>query len=144
MMSTNPAKRVLAAAVLAVSVAAAMAQSVDGTTGSGSGSGWQSSWLDLKSPATFKKGEKLAIKVDGTAENVLVRLLPASAEPSSPVGVEGKARKVPGDRVLMVVLERDHPNIKQISVHGGPSAWSTSLGGNNGAVSIVSIDRVTK
>lgn len=133
---------VVTAALLATFAAAA--QTVDGATGSGSGAGWQAGWLDLKAPQSFKKGDKLTIKVDGSAENVLVRLLPVSGDASTSVGLEGKTRKVPGDRVLTVTLERDHPNVKQISVHGGASAWGTSLGANNGAVTIVSIERVTR
>jgi hypothetical protein len=143
-MYANLFKRILLPVTLAAAAGFAIAEPVDGTTGSGSGSGWQSSWLDLTPPISFKKGEKLAIKVDGTAENVLVRLLPASGDPSSPVGIEGKSRKVPGDQVVLIVLERDHPNTKQISVHGGTSAWNTPLGANNGPVTIVSVDRMSK
>lgn len=122
----------------------AVADPIVGKIGAGSGPGWQSSWLDLKSPTAFKKGEKLSIKVDGTAENVLVRLLQAGDPPDSPTGIEGRSRKVPGDKLPIITLERDHPNVGQISVHGGTSAWSTHLGANNGNVMIVSIDRAMK
>ncbi len=143
-MSATHVWHSLYAVVLATVATAATAQAVDGKIGSGSGPGWQSSWLELSTPADFKKGEKLAIKVDGTAENVLIRFLPKSSDPGSPAGVEGKSRKVPSDKLIPVVLERDHKNISQISVHGGTSAWSTQLGANNGAVTIVSIDRISK
>jgi len=115
-----------------------------GTTGSAAGASWQSSWIDLKSPTTFKKGEKLRIKVEGSAENVLIRLLPAASTPDSSDGIEGSVRKVPPNRILEVKLERDHPTVKQISVHAGREAWGRPLGANNGTVKIVSVDRIPK
>ena len=125
-------------------VACAAAEAVLGTTGSAAGDGWQSSWLDIKPPVTFKKGEVVRIRVDGDAENVLVRLLPAASEPSSADGIEGNIRKVPASKIVEVKLERDHPSVKQISVHAGKKAWTTRLGGNNGTVMVVSVDRNSK
>jgi hypothetical protein len=125
--------------IFAVSVSA---EPLAGTTGDAAGDRWQSSWLDLKPPTSFKKGERLLIKVEGDAENVLVRLLPNASSPSSSDGIEGRTRKGPaGGGVLDVKLERDHPNVKQISVHAGREAWGTPLGGNNGNVKVVSIER---
>lgn len=124
--------------------ASATAEPVLGTTGSAAGDEWQSSWLDIKPPITFKKGEVLRIKVDGDAENVLVRLLPATSYPDSPDGIEGNVRKVPASKIVEVKLERDHPDVKQISVHAGKKAWTTQLGGNNGTVRVVSVDRNPK
>jgi hypothetical protein len=124
--------------------ASAAAEPLLGTTGSTAGDEWQSSWLNIKPPITFKKGETLRIKVDGDAENVLVRLLPATSQEHSSDGIEGNVRKVPASRIVEIKLERDHPNIKQISVHAGKKAWTTPLGGNNGTVMVVSIDRITK
>ena len=134
------------ASTLAFAVAAVHAQTIAGKIGSASGSSWQSSWLDLTTPTSFRKGDKLVVTVEGTAENVLVRLLPAKDKerPDSPIGIEGRARKVPADKKLEVTLERDHPDVGQVSVHGGASAWSTPLGAKNGSVTIVSISKVTK
>jgi hypothetical protein len=131
-------------AIVSLFAASAAAEPVLGTTGSTAGDDWQSSWLDIKPPTTFKKGEVLRIKVDGDAENVLVRLLPAKSQPGSPDGIEGNVRKVPAGKIVEVKLERDHPDVKQISVHAGKKAWTTSLGGNNGTVTVVSVDRDTK
>jgi len=108
--------------------------------GDAAGDRWQSSWFNLKTPMSFKKSERLLIKVEGGAENVLVRLLPRNSSPNSFDGIEGTVRKVPAGKVLDVKLERDHPNVKQISVHAGREAWGVPLGGNNGTVRIVSIE----
>jgi hypothetical protein len=131
----------LAILLCAASVSAVSAQPLEGTTGDAAGDLWQSSWLNLKPPMTFKKGERLLIRVEGNAENVPVRLLPDASHPSSSDGIEGNIRKVPVGRVLDVRLERDHPGVKQISVHAGKEAWGRPLGGNNGTVRIVGIER---
>src|SRR5579863_2931913 len=120
--------------------ASAFPEILPGTTGSAAGADWQASWLDLNPPITFKKGEILKIKVDGNAENVVVSLLPANSSYGSPDGIEGTVRKVPASKIVEVKLERDHPNVKQISVHAGRKAWSTPLGGNNGTIAVVSVD----
>lgn len=134
--------------VLVVSVmiiaASAYSELLPGTPGSAAGDRWQASWLDVNPPASFKKGETIKIKVGGNAENVLVRFLPADSDPSSSDGIEGKVRKVPSNGILEVKLERNHPSVKQISVHAGKEAWGTPLGGNNGIVKIISIERSTK
>jgi hypothetical protein len=117
------------------------AEQLAGKTGSGQGNEWQSSWLDLDAPLSFKKGERLLIKVEGNAENVLVRLLPKASPPDSADGIEGRIRKVPGDHVLVVKLESDHPGVVQISVHAGRKAWQTPLGANNGTIQVISIER---
>ncbi len=122
----------------------ATAQTLSGPNGSGAGAGWQSSWLDLKPALSFKKGETLRIKLDGNAENFIVRLLPASSDPSSSDGIEGPVRKVPASGTLDVRLERDHPNIKQISLHAGPEAWERPLGPTNGNVRLISVERIAK
>jgi hypothetical protein len=120
------------------------AEQLAGKTGSGQGNGWQSSWLDLNAPMSFKKGERLLIKVAGNAENVLVRLLPKDSPPDSADGIEGGIRKVPGSHTLVVKLESDHPEVAQISVHAGRKAWQTSLGANNGTIQVISIERTTR
>jgi len=122
-------------------VSSAYSDPLPGTTGSAAGNRWQSSWLDINPPVSFEKGETIKIKVGGNAENVLVRFLPEDSDYSSSDGIEGKVRKMPSNGILEVKLERNHPNIKQISVHAGKEAWGTPLGGNNGTVKIISIER---
>lgn len=143
-MTTDLGRSIALVATLFLFATSAAAQSVQGTTGSAAGDEWQSSWLDIKPPISFKKGEVLRIKVDGDAENVLVRLLPAASRPSSSDGIEGGVRKVPASKIIEVKLDHDRPNINQISVHAGKKAWATPLGGNNGTVMVVSVERNAK
>jgi hypothetical protein len=124
--------------------AASFAQTLKGQTGSGSGAGWQASWLDLSPDQSFKKGETLRLRVEGNAENFLFRLLPVTSQPSSSDGIEGSVRKMPKGGSLDIQLERDHPNVKQVSVHAGPEAWGRPLGPNNGNVTLVSVERLAK
>ena len=126
----------------AVAIAAsAYSQPLPGTTGSAAGENWHSSWLGINPPQSFKKGETVRIRVEGNAENVVVRFLPANSPPSSSDGIEGNVRKVPAAKVLVVKLQGDHPNVKQISVHSGKEAWGTPLGGNNGTANLISVER---
>jgi len=130
----------LAAAFL--SAITASAQSIQGAPGEAAGERWQSSWLDLKPPMTFKRGEKLRLRLEGDAENVVIRLLPSGSQPTSADGVDGGVRKVPANRILEITLERDHPSVRQISVHSGREVWERPLGGNNGKARLISVDRV--
>lgn len=123
--------------------ASAFAQTLAGQPGSGSGSGWQASWLDLRPNQSFTRGETLRVRVEGTAENFLFRLLPATSQPSSSDGIEGPIRRMPQSGSLDIRLERDHPNVKQVSAHAGPEAWGRALGPNNGSIRIVSVQRLT-
>ncbi|HXO30428.1 MAG TPA: hypothetical protein VOA80_23985 [Thermoanaerobaculia bacterium] len=129
------------AVCLLMFAAALAAEPLTGKTGSARGDEWQSSWLNLRPPMTFKKGERLLIKVQGSAEKVLVRLLPKDSPEDSADGVEGGSRPVPASHVLVVTLENDHPDVKQISVHASKEAWGTSLGANNGNIQVISIER---
>jgi len=123
----------------------AFAQPLIGSTGTAAGDRWQTSWLDIKPSISFKKGDTLILKLEGDAENVLVRLLPVGSQPESSDGIEGDVRKIPANRSLIVILQRDHPNVRQISVHAGKEAWGRPLGGNNGSIRVISIDRsITK
>ncbi len=125
-------------------VCVAFAQTLVGRTGSAAGDDWQSSWLDIKPSITFKNSETLRLKVEGDAENVVVRLLPEQSDPTSPDGIEGGVRKVPADRVLVITLTRDHLNVKQISVHAGRLAFDQSLGPKNGKARLTSVERGKK
>jgi hypothetical protein len=131
---------VLVISVLIFAISA-YAELLPGTPGSAAGELWQSSWLNINPPTNFKKGETIKIKIGGNAENVLVRFLAKGSIPNSSKGIEGKVRKVSSNKTLELKLERNHPNVKQISVHAGKEAWGMPLGGNNGNVKIISIER---
>ena len=118
----------------------AFADSLIGSSGSAADTNWQTSWLDLKQHKSFAKNDILIFTVQGDAENILVRLLPASSPPSSSAGIEGAVRKVPKSKNIKVVLSRAHPSIKQISIHAGREAWGKPLGGNNGSIELISVE----
>lgn len=129
------------AAVLML-VSTAGAEQLTGTIGSAAGRDWQSSWIDLTNMTNFRPGERLKITVQGTAENVVVRLLPQGVHPSSSQGIVGGVMKVPKDGVLEVQLKEERRNVVQISVHGSQKAWNISLGSGNGPVTLEGVDRV--
>ncbi len=131
-------------AVSSTPCGAEQAQLLRGQTGSGSGAGWQASWLDLTRVLSFKKGETLRIKLEGNAENFIFRLLPSDSQPSSSDGIEGSVRKVPKSATVDIKLERNHPSVKQISLHAGTEAWRKPLGPNNGSVMLISVERIVK
>lgn len=117
------------------------AESLDGAIGSSSR--WSVGWLDLEKITDFKKGDRLKITVGGTAKKILLRFLPKGADPNDPIGIDGGPRQVPNSRVIEVVVESDHKNIRQISVHGGPNPWGDfPLGQDNGAATIINAERL--
>lgn len=106
----------------------------------GSSPKWGSGWIDLATAMDFAAGDKLRIRIGGTAKKVLVRLLPEGSFPDSTDGIVGGAFIVPGNRVVEVVLDKDRKGIIQISVHGGPNPWGKfPLGGGNGPATIESV-----
>ena len=116
------------------------AEQLKGPIDQASGPKWQSTYMDLNPPRDFKKGERLQIKLQGTAQWVRVRLLPQHAREDRPTGaLEGKMRVPPGG-VLEISLRTSHVGVKQISVHCGKEAWGESLGEKNGEAEIVRID----
>jgi len=117
------------------------AEQLMGKIGSAVGADWQSSWMDLSTMTTFKTGEKLIITTHGSAENIVVRLLPQGAHPTSSEGIIGSIIRVPKDGILRIELKETHKNVVQISIHGGQKAWDFSLGDKNGPVNLVSIER---
>jgi len=129
--------------VLAVFTSAS-AEQLLGKIGSAAGPDWQSSWIDLTDATNFEKGENLKLAVYGGAENVVVRLLPSGAHPTSSDGIVGNVMKVPKDGILQVRLPEDRRNVVQISVHGGQKAWAISLGVKNGPVTLISIERFSE
>lgn len=99
----------------------------------GSSPRWGSGWLDLVTPTDFSKGDRLRLRIGGTASKILVRLLPEGKFPDSSVGIMNGPITVPENRIVEVVLDMDRKDIIQISVHGGPNPWGNfPLGGGNG------------
>ncbi len=137
-------RTVFVVTVVLMLVATASAEQLKGKIGSAAGPDWQSSWIDLISMTNFRRGEKLKIAVHGSAENVVVRLLPQGIHPSSSEGIVGDVMKVPKNGVLEVQLKEERRNVVQISVHGGQKAWDISLGSKNGPVTLTSVERVSR
>lgn len=130
----------LAAASLIFSQFLAIGVELAGRPDQASGSGWQSAYMDLDPVRDFKKGDRLVIRVEGSAEWVKVRLLPERGNPSQPTGIVGSKMKVPAGGKLMVTLREDRPRIKQISVHAGKEAWGVVLNPKGGDIKILGID----
>ena len=102
---------------------------------------WSSGWIDLDTATDFMKGDKLRIKVGGTARKILVRLLAEGQSPDSTSGVISTAISVPQSRTVVVELQKDYPRTVQVSVHGGPNPWGTfPLGQGNGPVSLQTVE----
>lgn len=120
---------------------AVSAETLAGATGSSSQ--WGSGWLDFAPPVDFTKGERLRLLIGGTANKILVRLLPKGASPDTSTGIVGGAFDVPKSRIVEVTLPQDRKQIVQISVHGGPNPWGKfPLGGGNGPATIESAERI--
>jgi|GEM_PF-6555824 len=113
-----------------------------GSKGTVAGDGWQSAYLNLAPRRDFRVGDRLRIRLHGSARKVLVRLLPYGRPPAKDDGIEGGIRVVPGDKTIEVTLTTGHSNISQISVHAGHYAWETDLGTNNGTVTLDSIEYI--
>jgi hypothetical protein len=105
----------------------------------GSSPDWGSGWLNLTTPMDFKKGERLQLKIGGTADSILVRLLAKGMPTNLSGGLIGGTFSVPKNRTIEVLLDTDRRGIIQISVHGGPNPWDEyPLGENNGPATIKS------
>lgn len=104
---------------------------------------YKSGWLDLETPTTFAKGDKLRISIGGTASKAVVRLLPTGASPGDETGILG-IYKVDKNRIV-ITLGEAHEKITQVSVHGGPNPWGHfDLGGGNAAATIQSVERASQ
>ena len=109
----------------------------------GSSSRWGSGWLDLATTTDFARGERLRLRIGGTASKILVRLLTKGKPPDSSVGIVGGAITVPKDRIAEVLLDTDRKDIIQISVHGGPNPWGRfPLGGSNGPATLEAVELI--
>ena len=129
-----------AAAALMFTQFAAFGGELAGKPDQASGSNWQSAYMDLDPVRDFKKGDRIVIRVEGSAEWVKVRLLPQSGNPSQPTGIVGSKMKVPAGGKLVTTLREDRPRITQISVHAGKEAWGEVLNPKGGEIRILGID----
>jgi len=118
----------------------AFAAEVPGKPDQASGPNWQSAYMDLQPAQSFKKGDRIVIRVEGSAEWVKVRLLPEGADPGQPTGMVGSRLKVPANRKLIITLREDRPRVSQISVHAGKEAWGEVINPKGGEVQIVGVD----
>lgn len=143
-MTKNLFSIAIIATIAVLVYAPACADPLQGSIDQASGPNWQSTYMDLDPPRDFKRGERLQIKLQGTAEWVRVRLLPHDAKPEKPSGLIGGKMRVPPGGVLEVVLQKDHPKVKQVSVHAGKEAWGELLNPKGGGAEIVSINVVAK
>jgi hypothetical protein len=99
-----------------------------------------SGWLKLEKMSDFERGGKLLIHVGGTADKILIRMLRKGANPDYPKGMDGGPHEVPSDRLVEAVLERDHKDIVEISVYGGPRPFGFfPLGEDNGPATILNV-----
>lgn len=57
---------------------------------SGASSQWGSGWIDLAPAVDFKKEDRLKLLIGGTANKIIVRLLPKGQSPDSSVGIVGQ------------------------------------------------------
>jgi len=104
---------------------------------------WGSAWLDLDSATDFARGDRLRLRIGGSADRILIRLLPQGVPPDDPVGILGGSVTVPKGRVVEVTLATDQRRIIQISVHGGPNPWGTfPLGDKNGPAILEAVELV--
>jgi len=99
---------------------------------------WYCGWLELNNPTDFSQSDKLELIIGGTAEKIKIRLLPKGSDPNTQTGILPKIYDVPkNNRVVLIQLESNRPNIVQISVHGGPNPWGKyPLGGSNGPATL--------
>lgn len=113
--------------------------------GIGASAHWGSGWLDLFKSTSFHRGDRLKLRVGGTANTIVVRFLEEGADPDDPSGIDGGPIKVPIDRLVEIVLQEDHENVIQISIHGGPNPWGLFLmGGGNGPATLLGAERVAQ
>jgi len=146
-MYSNSDKRLC---TILISLAVLLPLALPGTVSSqtlagapGSSSQWGSGWLDLAPAVDFAKGEHLKLFVGGSADKILVRLLPKGASPDTSTGIIPGVVNVPKSRIVVVILPEDRKQVVQISVHGGPNPWGKfPLGGGNGPATIESAERV--
>lgn len=119
---------------------ASSAEEIAGRPDQAAGPNWQAAFMDLNPPKDFKKGDRLVIRVEGSAEYVKVRLLPENGNASQPTGVVGSKMKIPPGGKIALTLMEARPKVKQISVQAGREAWGEVINPNGGDIKIQRID----
>jgi len=100
-----------------------------------------SGWIDLDQQRDFMRGDTIRLTVGGSAHQVLVRFLPKDASADDAVGIDGTATVPTVHLLFPLVLTQDHPNTRQISVHGSPNPWGKfDLGTDNGSASLLAVE----
>lgn len=101
---------------------------------------WSSSWMDIETPVTFRRGDTLLIFLSGHAKRIIVRLLDNESDPNSPIGIIGEYQQAGLNDSLVIPLQNDFERIIQVSIHYGENPWGLySLGSGNGEARIKSI-----
>jgi len=137
---------VLLGTLILLRSASACAEPLTGNIGSSGGNIslagflWYSSFMDLKKPCDFKKGEEIRIKLSGNAQWVYIRLLPKGVASTCSTGLLSYKIQVPEGGVITIILHRDYPQIQQISVHSGFEVFDKFLNIFNGHSDIAYID----
>jgi len=103
---------------------------------------WGSGWCDLFPPMNLAEGVCLDLKIGGSANMILIRVLREGEDPNQSVGLIGEPIKLPDDREVTVNLRKTYSNVVQISVHGGPNPFRISLGSNNGPAKLQLVEHV--
>ena len=101
---------------------------------------WYSSFMNLKTPRNFKQGEEIKIKLLGRAQLVYVRLLPKGVASTCSTGMMDNKYYVSPEGVITIKLNRDYPQIQQISVHSGFEVFDKFLTLFNGHADIASVE----
>jgi hypothetical protein len=97
---------------------------------------WGSGWIDLTSPTDFKKGDRLVLRIGGTATRVKIRLLPQGGRPDEEIGLIATL-SVPASRIVEVPIAEVHNRVVQVSVHG-KVPWGELLALDNGFATLES------
>ena len=104
---------------------------------------WGSGWIALARVTDFKQGDKLRLRIGGSATKIVIRFLAAGIDSNTPSGIDGDIIEVPQSRNVEIILKEDHKNVEQISVHGGPNPWGLfPLGAQNGPAMLLSAERI--
>jgi len=107
----------------------------------GASARWGSGWLNLSAARQFHRGDRLRLKLGGTAKKIVIRLLPQGADPNEPQVIVGDVTVVPDNRIVELILDTDVADVVQISVHGKSNPWGLyDLGAANGPATLLTCE----
>jgi hypothetical protein len=99
--------------------ASAVAASFSVPGAPGANSGFNVTWLDLSTITSFTKGQKLHFYFQGSdPKEVVVRFVPKNCSFGDPCEISCDIQHIEKHH-LMIKLDQDYVDIKQISVHAG-------------------------